>query len=43
MLTIAANGSTTQTRVDRGISDQDLPAGLAKILTDLDAIVSQLP
>ena len=42
-LAIAADGSTKQIRVDRGINDRDLPAGLVTILGDLDAIVSQLP
>jgi hypothetical protein len=42
-LAIAADGSTKQIRVDRGISDKDLPAGLVKILADLDAIVRDLP
>jgi len=42
-LTIAADGSPKQIRVDRGISEHDLPAGLVAILADLDAIVSQIP
>ena len=42
-LTIAADGTTKQILVDRGISDADLPPGLVTILADLDAIVSKLP
>lgn len=42
-LSITANGSVKQTRVDRGIDDRDLPSGLVTILADLDAIVDQLP
>jgi hypothetical protein len=43
MLSIAADASTKQIRVDRGIQDKDLPSGLTAILADLDAIVAQLP
>jgi hypothetical protein len=43
MLTISADGSTKQIRVDRGIRDPDLPAGLVTILADLDTILDQLP
>jgi hypothetical protein len=43
MLTISADGSMKTIRVDRGISDQNLPAGLVRILTDLDTIINQLP
>lgn len=42
-LTIAADGTTKQILVDRGISNADLPPGLVMILDDLDAIVSKLP
>jgi len=42
-LTIAADGTTKQIVVDRGVSTVDVPPGLAAILDDLDAIVSKLP
>jgi hypothetical protein len=41
-LTIAADGSTTHISVDGAIDRADLPAGLTRILDDIDEISSQL-
>jgi hypothetical protein len=41
-LVVESGGTTTQISVAGGISDARLPAGLAKVLQDLDAIAMQL-
>jgi len=41
-VTVEVGGATTQISVDRHVSNARLPAGLVKVLQDLDAITTQL-
>jgi len=41
-LRIAADGTTTQIRVDLGIADRELPPGLVALVDDLEAIARTL-
>jgi hypothetical protein len=42
-LDIAADGRTTHISIDLGLADSAVPAGLATIVADLDAIALQVP